>query len=107
MLLEERYKLYAYADDLKCSISNMAEFSVVIDGCSLLERASGVRLHRDVNTGKVRFLALGRWQGNLQQEELPYDFIKLSEELDFLGVTLKSNFTQTRKVNCDLLEVKV
>ena len=60
VLLEERYKLYAYADDLKCSISNMAEFSVVIDGCSLLERASGVRLHRDVNTGKVRFLALGR-----------------------------------------------
>ena len=58
--LEERYKLYAYADDLKCSISSMTEFRSVIDSCALLEKASGVKLHRDVTSGKVRFLPLGR-----------------------------------------------
>ena len=105
--LEERYKLYVYADDLKCSISSMSEFGTVIESCALLERASGVKLHRDVNSGKVRFLPLGRWQGNLHQEGLPYQFIQLSDTLDFLGVSLKTNVMQTRKENCDVLETKV
>ena len=103
---EEKYKLIAYADDVKSSISTMQEFHTVIDACSLLERAAGVRLHRSVGSDKVKFLPLSSWKG-MKQEDIPYDFIKLSEELDFIGVTLKSSFCQTRKINCDIIEEKV
>ena len=63
--LEERYKLIAYADDVKPSISSMNEFMIVDQECSILERASGVKLHRDPSAGKVKFLPLGRWKGTL------------------------------------------
>ena len=97
----------AYADDVKTSISCMADFFTVIGGCGLLERASGVRLHRDPGSGKVTFLPLCRWRGTLQQEDIPFNFIQLTDQLEFVGVSLTSSFTSTRKVNCDLIETRV
>ena len=105
--LEETYKLIAYADDVKASISCMNDFFIVIGGCSLLERASGVRLHRDPASGKVTFLPLCRWRGTLQQEDIPFNFIQLTKELAFVGVTLTSSFISTRKINCDTIESRV
>ena len=104
---EEVYKLCAYADDLKCGISFMQEFYIVIHACTLLERAGGVKLHRSLHRDKVRFLALGRWKGTLQQEDIPFPFIKLSEQLDFIGVTLTATFMQTRRLNCEVIEKRV
>ena len=85
----------------------MKEFSLVINDCSLLERAAGVRLHRNVTSGKLQFLALGCWIGTLQQENIPYQLIRLCEELNFIRVGLKSTFTQTRKSNCETLVDRV
>ena len=106
-VLEEVYKLCAYADDLKCAISCMQEFNTVIFSCTLLERAGGVRLHRSIHRDKVKFLALGRWKGTLQQEDIPFNFIKLSESLDFIGVNLCATFSKTRQSNCEIVERRV
>ena len=75
--------------------------------CSMLERASGVKLHRDPSVGKVKFLALGRWRGTLTQEDLPHQYILLSDHLDFVGVELRPTFIQTRKVNGDQLQSRI
>ena len=40
----QKYKLVAYADDVKPAISTMEEFYLVDRACTLLERASGVKL---------------------------------------------------------------
>ena len=93
--------------DLKCAISCMNDFYVVISGCTLLERASGVRLHRSLHRDKVKFLPLGRWRGTLEQEDIPYPFIKLTDSLDFIGVTLMATFTKTRQANCEVIERRV
>ena len=85
--LEQHYKLIAYADDVKPCITSMAAFTLVDNACTMLEKASGVGLHRDPSVGKVKFLALGKWQGILQQDHIPYNYIKLSDHLDFLGVS--------------------
>ena len=52
--------------------------------CTLLERASGVKLHRSVGSGKVKFLPISKWK-SLKKEDIPYYFIQLSEDcgLDF------------------------
>ena len=105
--VQQSYKLVAYADDVKPSITSMQEFFLVDQACSLIERASGVKLHRDPAAGKVKFLALGRWKGTLTQEDLPHQFIKLSDHLDFVGVELRSTFVQTRKANGDQLQSRV
>ena len=63
--MKQLYKLVAYADDVKPSITSMQEFFLVDQACSLIERASGVKLHRDPAAGKVKFLPLGRWKGTL------------------------------------------
>ena len=81
----------------------MNEFILVDKASLLFEQASGCELHRDPTSGKVKFLALGRWRGSLQQEDIPLPYILLSEHLDMVGVVLKSTFIQTRKVNCDEL----
>ena len=99
----EVFKLIAYVDDVKPSITNMNEFSVVDQGSALFEAASGCILHRDPASGKVKFLPLGRWKGTLTREDLPVNFIVLSEHLDMVGVKLMASFQKTRKVNCDEL----
>ena len=103
---EEEYKLCAYTDDLKCSVTCMEEFHTIVNSCTLLERASGVKLHRSVGSGKVKFLPLSKWK-SLKQEDIPYDFIQLSDDLDFIGVSLKSSFTKTRMQNSKILEDKM
>ena len=105
--LKQLYKVVAYADDVKPSITSMAEFYMVDEACAILERASGVKLHRDPEAGKVKFLALGRWRGVLSQDDLPHQYIQLSDHLDFVGVELRATFTTTRKVNGDMLQSRV
>ena len=104
---QQLYKVVAYADDVKPSITSMQEFYLVDNACALLERASGVKLHRDPAAGKVKFLALGRWRGVLTQEDLPHQHIQLSDHLDFVGVELRATFIQTRKANGDQLQTKI
>ena len=85
----------------------MHEFSVVDQGSALFEAASGCVLHRDPASGKVKFLPLGRWRGTLTREDIPVNYIILSEHLDMIGVKLLSTYQKTRKVNCDELQTRV
>ena len=94
-------------DDVKPSISSMNEFTIVDQGSALFEGASGCSLHRDPTSGKVKFLALGRWRGTLEKEDLPVNYIVMSEHLDMIGVKLLSTFQKTRKVNGDDLQSRV
>ena len=66
-----------------------------------------LHLHRDPTSGKVKLLPLGRWKGTLQQENLPVNYIVISDHLDMVGVQLKATYTQTRKTSCDTLQDKV
>ena len=102
----ETYKMIAYVDDVKPSITSMHEFSLVDQGSALFEAASGCILHRDPTSGKVKFLPLGRWRGTLSREDLPVNYIVLSEHLDMVGVKLQASYIHTRKTNCDELQVR-
>ena len=66
-----------------------------------------MHIHRDPSSGKVKFLPLGRWKGNLTREDLPVSYIVLSEHLDMVGVKLMASFQKTRKLNCDELQDRV
>ena len=105
--LEERFKLMAYCDDVKPSITTMAEFYIVDQACSLFEKSSGCLLHRDPAAGKCKFLALGRWKGTLQQEDIPLRYMILSQSLEMVGVELKASWLQTRKANGDIMQARV
>ena len=105
--LEERYKLIAYCDDVKPSVTTMSEFITIDTACSLFERSSGCRLHRDITADKCKFLALGRWRGVLEQEDIPLKYMKLSDSLEMVGVELKATWSQTRKTNGELIQSKV
>ena len=96
----ETYKLIAFVDDVKSIITSMNEFSVVDRGSALFEAASGCVLHRDPASRKVKFLPLGRWKGTLTREDIPVNYIVLSEHLD---MKLLATYQKTRKVNCDEL----
>ena len=85
----------------------MQEFSIVDQGSALFEAASGYHLYRDPASGKVKFLPLGQWKGTLTQEDLPVDYIVLSDHLDMVGVQLMASYQKTRKSNCDDLQIKV
>ena len=63
--MTEIFKLVAFADNVKPAINSMEEFNLVDRACTLMERASWVRLHRDPDLGKVKFLPLSRWHGTL------------------------------------------
>ena len=105
--ITENYKVFGYINDVKPAITAMSEFSLVDHGPSLFELASGCILHGDPTSGKVKFLPLGRWKGTLCQDDLPVNYILLSEHLDMIGVELRATHTQTRKANGDSLVDKV
>ena len=105
--VETRYKVQGYLDDCKPAITTMSEFSLVDKACQLFEMSSGCKLHRDPSTEKCKILALGRWKGSLQQEDIPLPYLKLTEHLDFLGVKLYANYTTTRKENGELMKKKI
>ena len=85
----------------------LSEFSLVDRRISLFEAASGCVLHRNPASAKVKFLPLGRWKGTLQQEDIPVNYIALSDHLDMIGVRLLATATKTRKVNGDILVDKI
>ena len=97
----------AYCDDVKPSVTSMGEFSTIDKACTLFEKSSGCKLHRDPAAGKCKFMALGRWKGTLQQEDIPLRYLVLSDSLEMVGVELKSSWTQTRKVNGDIVQSRV
>ena len=105
--LEERFIVMAYCDDIKPSVSSMSEFITVDKACSLFELSSGCKLHRDPASMKCKFLALGRWRGVLEQEDIPMNYMVLSDTLDMVGVQLKATWSQSRKVNGDMIQKKV
>ena len=82
--LEETYKVIAYADYVQPTITSMEEFDTVINGCSLLERVSGVKLYRDKASGSQVFSC----------REMDWDYV---------GVELKVKYMNTRCENGDIL----
>ena len=76
---------------------------------ALLKAASGWRLHRNPASKKCKFLPLGKWRRSLQQEDLPpsCQYLVLSDHLDMVGVELRATWTQTRKVNGDIVQERV
>ena len=93
----EIYKLIAYVDDVKPSITSMQEFSLVDQGSALFEAASGCHLHRDPTSGKVKFLPLGRWKETLTIEDLPVNYVAISDHLDTVGRWVSSSWPIIRK----------
>ena len=105
--LETRYKVLGYYDDCKPAITSMEEFLLVDKGCRLFEQSSGCKLHRDPSTNKCKFLPLGRWIGQLQQEDIPLPYLKLTDSLDYLGCKLFSNYGASRRENGEILKQKI
>ena len=105
--LEERFKLMAYCDDVKPSVISMSEFFIIDQACSLFEESSGCKLHRDPAEKKCKFLPLGRWKGTLQQEDIPLQYMLLSDCLEMVGVELRATWSQTKRANGEVLQSKV
>ena len=50
---------------------------------------------------------MGRWKGVLQQEDIPLPYLMLTDQFDFLGCKLYSDYTSTRRENGELLKKAV
>ena len=104
--VESKFKLAGYIDDIKTSISNKEEFYTIDNSMRLFEEASGCRLHRDPESGKCNILVLGKWS-TWSQNDIPLKFLKLTNNLNFLGVRLAKNASLTRSINGEELIQKV
>ena len=73
----------------------------------MFEQAAGTRLHRDPSKNKCKFLPLGKWRRELQQNDIPTPYMRLTDTLDMVGVNLSATWSMTRKKNGDILRDKV
>ena len=106
-VMEERFKLMAFCNDVKPAITSLEEFVLADQGASLFEKAAGTRLHRDPRSNKCKFLPLGKWRGELKQEDIPTPYMILTDTLDMVGVQLSATWRQSRKKNGDNLKEKI
>ena len=104
---EERYRVIGYADDVKPAITTMQEFLLVDQAMTLFENASGCKLHRDPANKKCKFLPLARWRGTLDQDDIPCNYMTISDHLEMVGVELRATWAQTRKANGDIVQQRV
>ena len=107
MPVTEHYKVFGYADDIKPAVTNMAEFALIDKAATLFEKSSGCQLHRNPATGKCKVLPLGRWRNSLQQEDIQFPYLKITDSLSMVGVDLTASWQSTRKLNNDELQDKV
>ena len=105
--LVETFKVMAYCDDVKPTISSLDEFEVADRGANLFEKSAGTKLHRDPTSNKCKFLPLGKWRRELAQEDIPTEYMRLTETLDMVGVQLCATWGQTRMKNGNILRDKV
>ena len=104
--IESRFKAAGYIDDIKTSICNKEEFHIVDHSLHLFEEASGCRLHRNPSSGKCNILTLGQW-ARWKQEDVPLNYVRLTDSLNFLGVQLSRNASKTRRINGEILTTTV
>ena len=107
MPVTEHYKVFGYADDIKPAVTNMAEFALIDKAATLFVKSSGCQLHWNPATGKCKVLPLGRWRNSLQQEDIHFPYLKITESLSMVGVDLTASWQSTRKLNNDELQDKV
>ena len=58
-------------------------------------------------TEKCKFLALGRWKGELRQTDIPTPYMRLTDTLDMVGVQLCASWSKTRQKNGKTIQEKV
>ena len=107
LVIEERYKVIGYADDVKPAVTSYEEFILIDKAMALFESASGCKLHRDPATKKCKFLPLAKWKGTMVQKDIPCEYMSLSDHLDMVGVELRATWVQTRKANGDTVQGRV
>ena len=105
--LEERFKGIAFCDDVKPAICSIEEFNTADRGATLFENAAGTKLHRDPTTNKCKFLPLGKWRRELKQDDIPTPYMRLTDTLDMVGVSLSATWAATRKNNGEILRDKL
>ena len=105
--LEERFKLMAYCDNVKPSVTTMAEFFTVDRACTLFEMSSGCKLHRSPSSVKCKFLPMGKWKGVLEQQDIPLFYMVLTDSLDVVGVEFRATWAKTKKTNGDVNQSKI
>ena len=81
----------------------MSEFELVDRAAQLFERSSGNKLHRDPTKGKCKVLLMGRWKGTVEQTDIGYPHLRITDSLAFVGVQLQASWVKTRKENNDIL----
>ena len=86
---------------------SLKELHIIVKGCNILENAGGVKLHKDPNGDKVKLLPLSVWKKTLTQNEIPYEYIKLSQHLDFIGLEIRDTYTKTRIANSNQIKDKI
>ena len=105
--IESKFKLAGYIDDIKTSICNIQEFHILDKALHLFEASSACKLHRDVKSGKCNLLPLGQWSKKWKQDDVPLKYLKITDNLSFLGVQLAQNSSKTRQINGEFLIEKV
>jgi hypothetical protein len=105
--VKERFSALSHADDLKIGIVKIDEIMIVVEQCRELVQSSGVRLHRSADSGKCKLLPVGSWVNNVSQEDIPFDFICLTDTIICVGVRLCSNYFLSRTKNNDLVTEKI
>ena len=105
-VIESRLKVAGFVDDLKCILRSHDEFKTLDHIISLFENSSGSKLHRDPQTKKCQLLALGRWSA-WKQTNSPLDYMRVTEELNILGVRMTRSTQTTRVINGEELVQRV
>ena len=85
--IESRYSVIGYCDYIKPAVTSIKELHIIDQGARLFENASGCCLHQDPKSDKCKILLLGGWS-DLHQDQIPLDYLKISDHLDMLGVVI-------------------
>ena len=105
--ITETFKVIGYIDDVKPVVTSLEEITLIDEGSSIFEAASGCKLHRNPLSRKIKLLPLGKWKNALRLADLPVNYIGISNHSDMMGVILKSSYTLSKQENGESLVERI
>ena len=98
--VEKKLTVLGFVHDVKGIVTSIDEFHTLDRTLASFERATGSKLHRatDPNNRKCSILALGKW-ARWAQADSPFNYMKVVDSINLLGVKLARTTTRTHELN--------
>ena len=97
--LRKTERIIGFVDDA-CPVVTTREEFFIVDSClKFFELSSGCKFHRNPTTQKCKITLFGSWKRRFKQDNIPLQFLQITDHLEISSVKLYENWRTSQREN--------